>query len=145
MSADSYQFTWRVDAPPEQADTIALRQKLQQSNMERAAVAQGQPLGIYLRDADGELTAGIYGWLWGECLEIDYLWVDEGLRGQGIGRRLLLHLEQAGKERGARLALLDTFSFQAPGFYERLGYQTFGLIEGYGGHHAKHFMRKQLV
>jgi GNAT superfamily N-acetyltransferase len=145
MIADLPDGPWPVEAPPDPADTAALRKRLQQSNMARATVEQGQPLGIYLRAEDGELMAGVYGWLWGECLEIYYLWVDEGLRGQGIGRRLIQRIEQEGKERGARLTVLDTFSFQAPGFYERLGYETFGLIEGYGGQHAKHFMRKRLT
>ena len=89
--------------------------------------------------------AGIYGWLWGECLEIVLLWTDESIRGQGIGQRLLADLENAGRGRGARLAMLETFSFQAPGFYQDRGYQTFGLIEGYGGQHSKYFMRKDLA
>jgi GNAT superfamily N-acetyltransferase len=145
MNADSSAGSWRVEAPPDSADTRKLRRKLQRFNQKRAAVEQGQPLGIFLRGDDGDIEAGVYGWLWGGCLEIDYLWVAELLRGQGVGRRLLLRIEQEGRERGARLAILDTFSFQAPGFYERLGYETFGLIEGYGDRHAKHFMRKQLA
>lgn len=145
MNTELSEVAWHVDAPPDPADTQALGKKLQQSNMDRAAVEQGQPLGIFLRASDGEMMAGVYSWLWGGCLEIYKLWVDEGLRGQGIGRRLLRRIEQEGRERGARLAVLDTFSFQAPVFYKRLGYETFGLIEGYGGQYAKHFMRKQLT
>jgi GNAT superfamily N-acetyltransferase len=46
------------------------------------------------------LLAGVYGWLWGECLEVDYLWVAERVRGQGIGRELMHKLEEAAKTRG---------------------------------------------
>jgi hypothetical protein len=54
-------------------------------------------------------------------------------------------LEAAGRSRGARLAMLETSSFQAPAFYQQQGYEPFGVIDGYGGQHVKHFMRKDLV
>jgi ribosomal protein S18 acetylase RimI-like enzyme len=101
-------------------------------------------LAILLRDGDGQLTAGIYGWLWGAYLEIECLWVEKAMRGQGAGRRLVQKLEAATVSRGAHTAVLDTFSFQAPGFYEKLGYEVFGIVEGYGDDHDKRFMRKRL-
>lgn len=53
-------------------------------------------------------------------------------------------LEAAGRNRGARLAMLETFRFQAPAFYQQQGCETLGIMEGYGGQHAKRFMRKDL-
>ena len=135
---------WPVATPPAEADVQALRAKLGAFNVNRAAIDKGQQIGIFRRDEAGDIIAGIYGWLWGECLEIVLLWIDEPLRGQGLGQQLLANMEEAGRERGARLAMLETFSFQAPDFYEQHGYETFGLIEGYGGRHAKHFMHKDL-
>lgn len=134
-----------LDTPPAEADVQTLRESLQAFNVSRSTISQGQPMAIFKRDDNGQITAGIYGWLWGECLEIVLLWIDKPLRGQGLGQRLLAQMESAGQARGARLAMLETFSFQAPGFYQEQGYETFGIIEGYGGRHAKHFMRKALV
>jgi len=133
-----------LENPPDAADVQALRDSLAAFNTGRAAIDQGRQMAIFRRDDAGQIVAGIYGWLWGECLEIVLLWIDEPLRGQGLGRQLLAQMEAAGRERGARLAMLETFSFQAPAFYQQQGYQTFGFLEGYGGRHAKHFMRKQL-
>lgn len=133
-----------LETAPAASDLEALRAGLGAFNIDRAAIDQGQQLAIFRRDQAGRVVAGIHGWLWGECLEIWILWVDERLRGQGLGRRLLAQLEAAGRERGARLAFLDTFSFQAPAFYQRYGYETFGVLQGYGDGHAKHFLRKKL-
>ncbi len=133
-----------VETPPAAADVQTLRDSLAAFNVGRSAIDQGQQMAIFRRDDAGQIVAGIYGWLWGECLEIVLLWIDEPMRGQGLGRQLLAQMEAAGRERGARLAMLETFSFQAPAFYSQNGYETFGVIDGYGGRHRKHFMRKQL-
>ncbi len=77
-------------------------------------------------------------------MEVDFLWVDEKLRGHGIGKRLLLKLEQTAHERGCRQVTLNTFSFQAPEFYQKLGYSIFGVIDGFGQHFQKFFLRKHL-
>lgn len=134
-----------LETPPAEADVRTLRERLRGFNTSRSTIEQGQPMAIFKRDDEEQMLAGVYGWLWGECLEIVFLWVAEPLRGQGLGRRLLRQMESAGQKRGARLAMLETFSFQAPGFYQDQGYETFSIIEGYGGRHAKHFMRKALV
>lgn len=145
MSKQQTNLLLTVDSPPADADLQILREGLSTFNVEQAAMDQGQRLAIFQRDQDGQVVGGIYAWLWGHCLEIFLLWIEEPLRGQGLGRQLLVQMEAAGRQRGARVAMLDTFSFQAPGFYSHHGYQTFGVIEGYGGGHAKHFMRKALA
>jgi predicted N-acetyltransferase YhbS len=63
--------------------------------------------------------------LWG-LTSFSYLWVDllsvpESMRGVGIGRKLMMLAEAEAVQRGCRAVALDTFSFQARGFYERLG------------------------
>jgi GNAT superfamily N-acetyltransferase len=134
-----------LETPPAAADLEALRAGLHAFNIDEAAMDQGQRMAIFRRDEEGQIMAGIYGWLWGECLEIFQLWIAEPLRGQGLGSQLLAQIEAAGRERGARLAVLDTFSFQAPAFYQRDGYEAFGVVQGYGVGHAEHFMRKELA
>jgi GNAT superfamily N-acetyltransferase len=60
---------------------------------------------------------------------VDVLWVAESRRGQGLGQRLLSHVEEEGRRQGARRVELNTFGFQAPGFYEKLGYRLIGKVE----------------
>jgi GNAT superfamily N-acetyltransferase len=133
---------WIVQAYPAEEDVDALRQHLRAYNVDRSGIDRGSGLSIFLRTAQAEMIAGISGWLWGACLEIDFLWIHEGLRGKGIGKRLVETLEREASTRGCQVVVLDTFSFQAPGFYENLGYELFGTVGGYG--HQKLFFRKYL-
>ena len=70
--------------------------------------------------------------------------VRDDLRGRGIGRELIARAEARALERDCHAAWLDTFSFQARGFYEKLGYEEFGTLD-YPPAHKRHFMKKRLV
>jgi ribosomal protein S18 acetylase RimI-like enzyme len=137
------EFAWVVTERPNEKDVQELRQHLRDYNMAHANSQNGYGIAIFLRDQQRQMIAGISGWLWGECLEIDFLWVKETLRGQGIGKRLVTALEEAAIERGCRQTTLETFSFQAPEFYQKLGYNIFGVIEGFGNHFRKFYMQKR--
>ena len=84
--------------------------------------------------------AEIY-WEW---LYIDLLWVREDLRGHGHGRQLMIRMEDAARQHGAKNVYLDTFSFQAPDFYKKLGYQVFGELQDFPPGQQRYFFRKQL-
>lgn len=75
-------------------------------------------------------------------LHVDLLFLPESLRRDGIGRRLMNDAEGEAIRRGCRGAWLDTYSFQARGFYERLGYTTFGTIDDYPPGHSRIFLKK---
>ena len=72
------------------------------------------------------------------------LWIREDLRGCGYGHRLLTLLEDAARQHGAKNAYLDTFSFQAPDFYQKHGYQVFGTLKDFPVGHKRYYLRKQL-
>jgi N-acetylglutamate synthase-like GNAT family acetyltransferase len=72
------------------------------------------------------------------------LWVKDELRGRGYGHRLLTLAEHKARQRGAKNAYLDTFSFQAPNFYKQHGYQVFGELQDYPPGHQRYFLTKQL-
>lgn len=104
-----------------------------------------QPLAVMARDGDGNLVGGVVGkinWTW---LYVSKLWVIGDARSTGLGSRLMGALEEAAAARGCRWAHLDTFSFQAPSFYERLGYESFATLPDYPPGHRRIFMRKSLV
>ena len=93
----------------------------------------------------GDVLGGALGQVWGGWLQVTHLWVAETVRGQGHGRRLMKAAESYARSRGAIGATLETHSFQARPFYERLGYEVFGTLDGYPPGHAKCFLRKALV
>ena len=72
-----------------------------------------------------------------------YLWLSEAVRGQGIGRQLLTEAEDHARRHGCHQIWLDTYSFQAPGFYQRLGYQIFGELD-YPDDRKRLFLHKRL-
>ena len=88
------------------------------------------------------LRAGLVGVLSGGWLFIESLWVDDALRGQGIGRALMASAEDHARAQGCHDAWLDTF--QARGFYEQLGYVAFAELENYPQGQSRHFLRKAL-
>ena len=87
---------------------------------------------------------GVIGATYWDWFQLDLMWVKEELRGHGYGRRLLTLAENEARRRGARHVHLDTFSFQAPGFYEKCGYQVFGVLQDYPAGHQRFYLAKEL-
>ena len=136
-----------IDAHPAPDDLLFLDDQIHRYNSATTGIVPDPDilLSIFVRDAAGRITAGIWGWTWSTCCEIRTLWVDEHLRGQGHGRRLLLAAEQEARRRGCTQVVLDTHSFQAPGFYLKLGYEVFGVVDNYPEGHQKYYLRKRLA
>jgi len=106
------------------------------------------PLAICANNKNEQTLGAIYGWLQWGWLFIDLLWVDESLQNKGIGKTLLLQLEDAALQQGVDRAYLDTGSFQAPGFYEKNGYDVYAQMEvtaDDGKHYIKYSMRKTSI
>jgi GNAT superfamily N-acetyltransferase len=102
-----------------------------------------QPLTILLRDEQGQIVGGLHGkteWGW---LYVETLAIREEYRNGGYGTKLLQMAEQEALARGCHDVFLDTFSFQARPFYEKRGYEVFGVLENFT-QHTKHFLRKKL-
>ncbi len=113
-------------------------------NTGKAGDDHGKNLCFVLEDSDGEILGGVIGMTYWNWLYISLMWLPEVLRGQGYGRQLLEMAEDEGRKRGAEYAYLDTFSFQAPGFYKKLGYQLFGKLEEFPPGHSRFFLKKRL-
>lgn len=74
-------------------------------------------------ESHGELVAGLSGWTWGGAAGIAMTWVHEDKRGTGLGASLLAGFEDAARKRGCTHVFVTSFTFQAPAFYQRFGYE----------------------
>ena len=101
-------------------------------------------IGVFIRDEQGRKLAGLTGSTTGSWLRIDMLWVSEALRGQGAGSKLMQAAEQEARDRGCRYAQVDTASFQARPFYEKLGYTLRLTLADYVDHYQRHYLTKIL-
>ena len=127
-----------VEDEPAEADVEVLPHALEAYNESQwPQHPPWRPLAIFLRK-EGRIAAGLAGETYCGWLFVRYLWVSDELRGRGVGRELMARAEARARELGCHSAWLDTFSFQAPGFYEKLGYEEFGRLDYPPGHH-KHF------
>ena len=126
-------------------DTDFLIKQLRAHNEKKTgATNYYKPISLVYRE-DTEIKAGISGKLQWNWLIIDYLWVDNAYRSKGIGSQLLSEIEALAKKQGADQAMLSSFSFQAPKFYEKNGYQCFASLDNSPTGHSEHFFKKQLL
>jgi GNAT superfamily N-acetyltransferase len=133
------------DHQPSEQDQQAVRDRLDGWNVVVTGRADWFTLAIFLRDDEGRIRGGVLGDVWASWLHLKFLWVDEDCRGHGWGARLLEAAETHAREGGCTHAHLDTFSFQAgPRFYERFGYETFGILEDHPEGYTHYFMRRRL-
>lgn len=132
-----------VSDNPTPADEAFVIDNLWQHNAKITPV-DIHPLFLTLRDEDNRIMAGLVAKTWWGALEIQYLWVSDAIRGQGKGRDLLTKAEQEAKRRGCHMAYVDTFDFQAKGFYEKSGYSAYGKLGGYAHTHTRHYLAKNI-
>jgi GNAT superfamily N-acetyltransferase len=133
-----------IESKPDPKDVQQLEDQIIDFNMATTGIRDGRWLAIFLRNEKNEIMAGVYGWTWGGTCEIRYLWVHADWRGKGIGRELLTQAEAEAIRRGCHQIVLDTHSFQAPGFYTKLGYQITGAHQDYPRGHQVYYLEKKL-
>ena len=121
----------QIEIEPAPKDIRFLEDRLYDYNVEQTGSGDGKWLSIFVRDDAGEIAAGLHGWTWCGACRVQSLWVRQNLRRQGYGQRLLGAAEREARARGCDQLLLDTFSFQAPLFYKKLGYEVIGVVEGF--------------
>jgi GNAT superfamily N-acetyltransferase len=102
-------------------------------------------IGYAVKDGHQKIVGGVKGCVYlQECLYISILFVDEPYRARGLGRSLMNRAEQEARRAGVRLVHLNTFDFQATGFYEKLGYEVFGVLDHCPAGHRRYYMKKML-
>lgn len=136
---------WTVQDDPDAPLLEAVDTGLDAHNLAFPPLAQVRPLACGVQSGTGEWLGGAVGRSWGACVELQQLWVQAGWRGQGLATGLMQRFEARARQRGCRLAYLETFSFQAPAFYQRLGYATACRLDGFGEGIYKLLMTKALA
>ena len=106
--------------------------------------SKSEPLNIYLEDEAGNLVAGMVAETFGNWLEIEYLYVSDDLRGQGIGSKILETAENESRNRGCKYSFVDTFNFQAPKFYKKHGYKEVFALKEYPYTGERYYYTKEL-
>lgn len=129
------------DEPPAD-DARVVDGGLGEHNDAAAPLHQVRPLGCFAREPGLGVIGGALGRTWGECCELQQLWVQPAHRRRGLGRQLMLAFEQRARERGCRSFYLETWSFQAPWLYRPLGYEVRLELQGFGPGLVKYTMVK---
>jgi GNAT superfamily N-acetyltransferase len=121
-----------------------LEDRIYEFNSAKTGITGGEWLALFVRDETRRIVAGISGDTWGGCLEIRQLWVDESRRSEGLGTKLLEAAEQEGRSRGCTQVVLMTFSFQAPAFYAKRGFEVVATLDDHPRGHRNLLLRKVL-
>lgn len=134
----------RTNDPPQEA-YLQLWEVLKAFNVQAVGDCESKPFAILLRDPE---TKAVIGGLWARSLwgsfYVDMLVAPDGARRGGIGGDLMRQAIDEARVRGCRDIWLDTFEFQARPFYEMLGFEVFGQLEGPKPTFPRYFMRKHL-
>jgi len=104
----------------------------------------GRPIDVYALDQNQQIIAGLVAETFWGWLAVDYLWVSDAHRHKGLGRLLVLEAETVAIQRKCQWAKVSTFSFQAPSFYQNLGYQIAGQLDNYPPGHTMYWLTKTL-
>lgn len=136
----SIQYDWQGEEVEE------IHKGLAEANDPYLGYKRDVDFALTIKDEKGSVVAGLLAWMRPGMglLYIDTLWVSETLRHQGYGTQLLLAAEEEGRKQGCTHSQVETTSFQAEGFYEKLGYSRIGVVEKWFKDYDYIFMRKSL-
>jgi GNAT superfamily N-acetyltransferase len=134
-----------ADGSPLPSDAKIIDEGLEQFNRGAADFTSSLKFACVARLRSGTVVGGALARWWGQCCELQQLWVDKHHRSAGVGRRLVQMVEAEARARGCAVIYLDTFTFQAPLFYQKLGYEVACEIQGFPNDVSKFVMRKTLV
>jgi GNAT superfamily N-acetyltransferase len=121
-----------------------LADKIDSFNNRKAGPSRWKPLGLEAKDEKGKFVGGLTGFTYLGWLYFDILFVDQKLRGNGLGRSLLSKAEIWAKKNGCKYVHLSTMSFQAPGFYRKLGYKLYGQLRPFPKGNVRYYLKKKL-
>ena len=134
---------FQVEDSPDPLDIDFLETQIRREASAATGIGDEVELAIFVRDA-GAVVAGISGWTWGDCCELQSLWVEPSRRGHGLATRLLAAAEAEAAARGCTQTVHFTYEFQARALYERNGYELVGRVEDFPSGTGVLWYRKRL-
>ena len=134
-----------VEANPSQEDFTTLFGLLDRETAIQIGPCDIQPIAILLRGQDGAVTGGLWGRIVYGWLVVEMVFVPPALRGTGTGRRLMGLAEAEARVRRCAGIQITRLDFQAPSFYERLGFTPFGVQQDVPPGHCCHYLQKRLT
>jgi len=135
-------YTINDDMTPQEAALV--QRKLVEFSDSHTAPRDGRDIGVVLRDENGDVVGGVRAYKVWDRLKIDAFWIREELRRNGWGTQLLDRVENIARDLGCRNSILDTFDFEARGFYERNGYVVYGETKDFPEGHSQFHLKKRL-
>ncbi|MCX5604070.1 GNAT family N-acetyltransferase [Streptomyces phaeochromogenes] len=146
---------FRIETEVDKERSQFLRSRLRDANMAASPLLRSLrgtpgerevPLQVWALDPGGGVVGGLVGHTWAGWLHVTYLWVDERLRGGGLGSHVLSHAEHLARtSRGCRNSRLETWDFQAPAFYRKQGYEVVCEIPDYPPGITEYTLTKRLA
>ncbi|WGF87695.1 GNAT family N-acetyltransferase [Marinivivus vitaminiproducens] len=134
-----------VTETPDDEGRAAIEEGLVRFNARHIGMRDTRHLSVLIRDgATGRPTGGLWGKTSRGWLVIELLFVPEDRRGAGLGASLVRAAEDAAEKRGCHGARVETYDFQARGFYEKLGYHVFGVLDDCPTGHAFYALQRRL-
>lgn len=131
-----------LETSPAPADSQVVLDGLRAFNVRVIGPPNIEEVAVFVRDADGTVLGGLLGeikWRW---LYVAKLWLSDELRGQRLGTRVMELAEDHAWRAGCLGVHLDTFEYQALPFYEKLGYEVFGVLDGFPPGYRKYYLKK---
>ena len=133
-----------VEDPPPPADLALLEEQVEAAAIAAGGVDEAHEFAVFVRDDNGRVLAGISGLVWAKYCELHAMWVDAPLRRQGLGTALMTAAEEEARRRGCSLVALHAYDLLVGDLFERLGYETVGVIEGVPAGSATRWYSKNL-
>jgi len=132
-----------ISVDPTADEVQYLEDRIYEFNARTTGITDGERLAFFVRE-DNRIVAGICGNTWGGTCELRQFWVEESKRHLGLGTKLFQAAEQEARRRGCIQIVLMTYSFQAPAFYEKHGFEVIATIDNDPHGHRNLLMRKYL-
>ncbi len=130
---------------PDASAVEAVRRGLAAWNDSQIGPSPHVPVGVFVRDPTGRVRGGATGYVGWGWLYVERLWVDEEFRGRHVGTELLMRLERLALDRGVNRFQVGTTSFQALGFYQKMGYEVFAELADHPPGHTDYFLKKYVA
>lgn len=142
---DTIKYKVSIEHNPTQESKDILGSALYQSDALRVGSMNFRVFAAFLRDTNGRVFGGGLGTVTWNWVYINWLWIEEELRGQGWGREIITSIEKEASKMDCGFSYLNTFDFQGLGFYQKLGYEIFGELDQFPKGHKNYYLKKNLL